>query len=170
MPKRERDAMTPNELLAAGYRLGLKMLRGMCDDLTDAEFHHQPVAGANSAAWIVGHLAVVARRTAERLGATDLPLLTEEYIAQFSQTKKPAGDQHALPGKEELLVLLDVCGAKVMDAMGTLPADALTAPSPTPSRFATNYGEAILFGSLHITMHCGQLSTIRRSLGKPPAV
>jgi hypothetical protein len=162
--------MTANELLAAGYRMGLKMLRGMCDDLTEAEFHHQPVPGANSAAWIVGHLAVVARRTAERLGATDLPVLTEEYIAQFSQTKKPAEDQHALPGKGELLALVDVCVTKVMDAMKTLPADALTQPSPAPSRFATNYGEAVLFGSMHITMHCGQLSTIRRSLGRPPAV
>ena len=162
--------MTPNELLAAGYRMGLTMLRGMCDDLTNEEFHHQPVAGANSAAWIVGHLAVVARRTAERLGATELPVLTEDYIAQFSTTKKPAEDQQTLPGKDELLSLLDVCGAKVIDAMKNLPADALTAPSPNPSRFATNYGEAILFGSLHITMHCGQLSTIRRSLGKPPAV
>jgi uncharacterized damage-inducible protein DinB len=162
--------MTPNELLAAGYRMGLRMLHGMCDDLTDAEFRHQPVPGANSAAWIVGHLAVVARRTADRLGATNLPVLTEEYVAQFSQTKKPAADQHALPGKEELLALLDVCGEKAMDAMRTLPSDALTQPSPNPSRFATNYGEAILFGSLHITMHCGQLSTIRRSLGKPPAL
>ena len=162
--------MTPNELLAAGYRMGLKMLRGMCDDLTEAEFHHQPVPGTNSAAWIVGHLAVVARRTADRLGATELPVLTEDYIAQFSTTKKPAEDQRALPGKEELLALLDVCVTKLTDALKNLPADALTQPNPAPSRFATNYGEAILFGSLHITMHCGQLSTIRRSLGRPPAV
>jgi hypothetical protein len=34
----------------------------------------------------------------------------------------------------------------------------------------TNSGEMLLFGVMHITMHCGQLSTIRRSLGKPPLV
>ena len=162
--------MTPNDLLAAGYRMGLKMVQMMCTDLTESEFHHQPVPGANSAAWIVGHLAVVARRTAERLGATDLPVLTEEYIARFSATKQLAGDQKELPGKAELLALLDVCGAKAMDAMLRMPADALTKPSPIPGPFANNYGEAILFGSLHITLHCGQLSTIRRSLGKPPGV
>jgi hypothetical protein len=162
--------MTANELLTAGYRMGLRMLRGMCEDLTETEFHHQPVPGANSAAWIVGHLAVVVRRTAERLGATDLPVLTEEYITRYSTTKKPAAEQKELGGKAELVGLLDVCAAKVMDAIGTLPADALTEPSPTRGPFANNYGEAILFGSLHITMHCGQLSTIRRSLGKPPLV
>ena len=162
--------MTPNELLAAGYRMGLRMVHMMCDDLTAEEYCHQPVPGANSAAWIVGHLAVVARRTAERLGATDLPVLTEEYIARFSTTRKPAGAQKELGSKSELLGLLDVCSAKVMDAMRMLPADTLTKPSPSAGPFATNYGEAVLFGSLHITMHCGQLSTIRRSLGKPPAV
>ena len=52
--------MTPNELLAGGYRMGRQMVRLMCDDLTESEFHHQPVPGTNSAAWIVGHLAVVA--------------------------------------------------------------------------------------------------------------
>lgn len=160
--------MTPNELLAGGYRMGYRMVRAMCDDLTEAEFHHQPVPGTNSAAWIVGHLAVTVRRTAERLGATDLPILTEEFIAQFSVTRQPAVPQAELGRKEELLALLDVSIEKLMEALRTLPADGLTGPTPGPSRFATNYGEAILFGAMHITMHCGQISTIRRSLGKPP--
>ena len=61
--------MTPTELLASGYRMGRKMVELMCEDLTEVEFPHHPVTGANSAAWIVGHLAVTARRTGERLGA-----------------------------------------------------------------------------------------------------
>jgi len=160
--------MTPNELLAGGYRMGRQMVRLMCDDLTESEFHHQPVAGTNSAAWIVGHLAVVARRTAERLGATDVPVLTEEFIAQFSVTRKPAESQAELGRKAEVLALLEVSIEKLLEALRTLPAEGLTGPTPGPSRFATSYGEALLFGAMHITMHCGQLSTIRRSLGKPP--
>ena len=54
--------------------------------------------------------------------------------------------------------------------MRTLPVEGLDGPALNPGRFATNYGEAILFGAMHFTMHCGQLSTIRRSLGKPPQV
>jgi hypothetical protein len=160
--------MTPNELLVGGYRMGRQMVRSMCDDLTEAEFHHQPVPGTNSTAWIVGHLAVTVRRTAERVGATDLPMLTEEFIGQFSVTRKPADNQGNLGRKEELLALLDVSIEKLMEALRTLPADGLTSPPPGPSRFASNYGEALLFGSMHLTMHCGQISTIRRSLGKPP--
>src|SRR6476620_8704634 len=100
--------MTPNELLVGGYRMGRELVRSMCDDLTEAEFHHQPVPGTNSAAWIVGHLAVTVRRTAERVGAIDLPVLTEEFVARFSVTKKPAGTQTDLGSKQELLALLDV--------------------------------------------------------------
>jgi hypothetical protein len=162
--------MTPTELLAGGYRMGRQMIHRMCDDLTDDEFRHQPVPGANSAAWIVGHLAVTIRRTAERLGATDLPVLTEEFIGRYSVTKKPAADQSDLDAKAELLGMLDDCIEKLMGALQTLPPASLAAPAANPTPFATNYGEAILFGALHIAMHCGQISTIRRSMGKPPMV
>ena len=37
--------MTPNDLLAGGYRMGRQMIHGFCDDLTEAEFHHQPLFG-----------------------------------------------------------------------------------------------------------------------------
>ncbi|VTR91509.1 Uncharacterized protein OS=Rhodopirellula maiorica SM1 GN=RMSM_02213 PE=4 SV=1: DinB_2 [Gemmata massiliana] len=162
--------MSPNDLLASGYRMGRQMVHTMTDDLTASEFAHQPVPGTNSAAWIVGHLAVTARRTAERLGANDLPELTEEFVGRYSVTKKAAEVQTDLDGKDDLLKLLDVCVDKLIEATRTLPVEALSNPPANPSRFATNYGEAVLFGAMHFTMHCGQLSTIRRSLGKPPAV
>jgi hypothetical protein len=160
--------MTPNELIAAGHRMGRQMLHRMVDDLTEAEFRHQPVPGANCAAWIVGHLAVVARRTAERLGATGLPELTEEFIGRVSVTKQAAGAQPDLGSKGELLALFDACTDKLIAAVGAIPTEALTNPPANPSPFVTNYGEAVLFGAMHVMLHSGQLSTIRRSLGKPP--
>ena len=162
--------MTPNELLAGGYRMGRKMVQLMCEDLAEDQFGHQPVPGANSAGWIVGHLAVVVRRTADKLGATDLPPLTEDFIGKFSMTRQPAGTQSELGSKTDLLALLDRCVEKLLAAILCLPADALDGPALGPNRFASNYGDAILFGAMHITMHCGQLSTIRRSLGMPPQV
>jgi uncharacterized damage-inducible protein DinB len=160
--------MTPSDLAAGGYRMAKLLVHRMVDDLSPAEFRRQPVPGANSAAWIVGHLAVTVRRTAERLGATDLPLLTEEFVARYSVTKKSAENQAELGTKEELLALLDASVNKLIEALPAVPANGLAGPAPNPGRFATNYGEAILFGAMHLTMHAGQISTIRRSLGKPP--
>lgn len=162
--------MTPNDLLAAGDRMAKDLLHRFADDLTPADFRHQPCPGANSAAWVIGHLAVTLRRSAERLGATDLPAVSEDLIARLATTKKPAGDQSGLGDPAALLKLFDVCIDKVMEAVKRVPADRLEAPPVAPVPFSTNAGEGMLFGGLHIAMHVGQLSTIRRSLGKPPVV
>ncbi|MBN9122270.1 MAG: DinB family protein [Planctomycetes bacterium] len=162
--------MTPNDLLAAGYRMSQQFLHRMVDDLTEEEFRHQPVPGANSAAWIVGHLGVVACRSAARLGAVGLPELAAETTARFTATKKAAGEQVALGTKAELLALFDAGTEKLIAAVRVLPAEALTNPNTSGPAFAANLGEAVLFGTIHIGMHSGQLSTIRRSLGKPPAI
>ncbi len=162
--------MSPNDALASGYRMGQLLVHRMIDDLTDDEFRYQPVPGANSAAWIVGHLGVTARRTADRLGATGLPELTEEFVAQFSATKKPAGEQPDLGTKAELVTLFDTSVEKLIPAILALPPEALTNPPPAPGPFAATYGEAVLFGALHVAVHSGQISTIRRALGKPPVV
>ena len=161
--------MSPNDLFVAGYRIGRDLLHRMVDDLREEEFRHQPVSGANSAAWIIGHLALTARRTAERLGATGLPEVSEEFAARFNTTKKPAEAQKELGTKAELLALFDASVEKLIEAVGAVATDALDRPQ-TATPFATNSGETILFGAMHVTMHCGQLSTIRRSLGKPPVV
>jgi hypothetical protein len=162
--------MTPNDVIAGGYRMTRALVHRMTDDLAPAEFFHQPVPGANSAAWVIGHLALTLRRTAERLGATDLPAAPPDLADRFGQTKKPAGDQAGLGDPAELLKLFDACLDKVIERVKAVPAEALAGPSPHPSPIATNYAEALLFGGLHVAMHTGQLSTLRRSLGKPPVV
>ena len=43
--------MTPNDLLAGGYRMAKGLLHRFTDDLTPDEFRYQPVPGANSAGW-----------------------------------------------------------------------------------------------------------------------
>ena len=126
--------------------------------------------GANSAAWIVGHLAVSLRRTAERLGATGVPAVAPEVVDRFTQTKKPAEAQADLGNPADLVKLFDACLASVIAAAKAVPAGTLAGPSTSPSPIAQNFAEGLLFGSLHVAMHSGQLSTIRRSLGKPPVV
>jgi len=168
--EQHEDTMNPNELLTGGYRMACRLVHMMCDDLTAEEFRHQPVPGANSAAWVVGHLAITARRFADRLGAADLPALTDEFLGRFNTTKKAAEEQPDLGDKAELLALFDLCMEKLSTALAALPVEMLNNPPPSITVKPANLGEALLFGSMHVAMHCGQISTIRRSLGKPPAV
>jgi hypothetical protein len=160
--------MTPNDVIAGGYRMAKALVHRMTDDLAPAEFFHQPVPGANSAAWVVGHLALTLRRTAERLGATDLPAVPADLADRFAATKKPAVEQSGLGDPAELMRLFDTCLDRVIERVKAVLADELAGASPYP--IAANYAEALLFGSLHVAMHSGQLSTLRRSLSKPPVV
>jgi hypothetical protein len=162
--------MTPNDLHAAGYRAAKGLVHRMIDDLTPEDYRHQPVPGANSALWVIGHLAVILRRSAERLGATDLPAVDPAMAARFMPTKQLAGTQNELGDPAEWVRLFDICVDKVAEVVKAVPAANLDAPPLFPVPFATNQGEATLFGALHVAMHVGQLSTIRRSLGKPPVV
>lgn len=162
--------MTPNDLIASGYRSAKLLLHRMIDDLSPADFAHQPVPGANSAAWVIGHLALSLRKTAERLGVTDLPAVDPALADRLATTKKPAEDQSGLGDPAGLVRLFDACIDRIIAAIPGLTAEQLAGPPTFPSPFASNFAEGLLFGAMHVVMHCGQLSTVRRGLGKPPVV
>lgn len=162
--------MTPNDVLAAAYRMSAQLFHRLVDDLTPEEFNLQPVPGANCAAWVVGHLALALRNSARRMGARNLPDIPEEVAAKLKATRQPAGEQCGYGDSKRLLAVFDACLERLIAAIRELPPEALTAPSDIAVPFPTNRAEAILFGAIHIATHTGQLSTIRRSLGKPPIV
>jgi DinB superfamily len=162
--------MTPNDVLAASYRMSGAFLHRMVDDLTPEEFQRQPVPGANCAAWVVGHLALVLRNTLRRMGATDLPEIPDEVESTLRTTKLPAGEQTGYGDPKALLAVFDACLDRFAAAVQALPESVLTGPSDIAAPFAKNRAEAIAFGAIHIAMHTGQLSTLRRSLGKPPLI
>jgi hypothetical protein len=162
--------MTPNDLLANAYSTGQKLLHVMIDDLTPDEFGRQPVAGANCAAWIVGHLAVTLRNGLRRMNYPDVPDLPAGLEDKFKSTRQVAGDQCGLGDPQVLVALFDACIERFVELVRGLPADVLAGEPDFRGPFATNRAEAIQFGALHIAMHAGQLSTVRRSLGKPPVL
>ncbi|HEX4590880.1 MAG TPA: DinB family protein [Gemmataceae bacterium] len=160
--------MTPNDTIAAGYRMAAQLLRRMTSDLTPDEFLHQPLPGTNCAAWIVGHLALTMHGTLKRLGVADPPAFPDGLAEKLKITGPPAGKQGDYGDPKELLRLFDACVERLMQAVRTVPTEVLTAPADGRPPFANTRGEAMLFGSMHLVLHCGQLSTNRRSLGKPP--
>ena len=162
--------MIANDLLANAYTTAQKLLHVMIDDLTPEEFTRQPVPGANCAAWVVGHLALTIRHNLRRMGAADVPDLPPGLEDKFKATKQAAGVQTGFGDPKALVAAFDTCLERFVQVIRELPAEALAGPPDFRGPFATNRAEAIQFGALHVTMHAGQLSTVRRSLGKPPVL
>lgn len=160
--------MTPNDLLACNYRSARQLLHRMMDDLTPKEFDHQPVSGANSAAWIVGHLTVTNWRMIRAIGALPVPDLDPAFVERFSKTGQAAGAQRDLGTPTELVQMFDTSIDQILQMLSLIPLEVLAAPSQLQGPPAENLADAIQFRALHIVLHAGQISLIRRSLGKPP--
>lgn len=160
---------TPQEAIALGLRSSQAMFHRFLDDLRPEEFQHRTCLGTNNAAWIVGHLTSVDRTQLERLGVPDLPSLPEGFKERFATTRAAAtGTQADFGPPAELIRLFDLHRNLLIANVHRIPAAELAAPPQSPSPFYTDRGESLLFLGLHTAMHLGQLTIIRRSLGRPP--
>ena len=161
--------MTTNQLLATGLRVSGGMIEGMAGELSAAELLHRPCGGANCAAWIVGHMILVDRSMMKRLGVdeSDLPPLADDFTTRFGR------DEHA-PKRDDYgdtsSLVADFRRGRALFAQKVESADAarLDAALENPSPRFKTVGEMANFAATHSGLHAGHLSTIRRSLGRPP--
>jgi len=160
---------SPQEAIAYSLRSSKTMFHRYLDDLKPEEFQHRPCLGANNASWIVGHLTCVDRAQLERLEAKPLPELPEGFKERFATTRAAATGTVADFGDPgDLLRYFDEHRDLFIKTIEHLPATVLNSPPPFDSPLFADRGESLLFVGLHTTMHLGQLSIIRRSLGRPP--
>ena len=157
------------EALAHSLANSKMMLKRFTDDLKPDEYLHRPSPKANCVAWLIGHLALADRSTAQALGAKDLPELPAGFDKKFSRDQgcpeaTEFGDVSILwPVFEKHRDLLI---ATVMRAT----QEQLDQPTKKVLPMFKNAGEFANFMSLHTAMHAGQITMIRRSLGRPPIV
>ena len=161
---------TPNDVIVHSLTATRQMLLGFVEDLTPQEYLHRPAPKVNCAAWLLGHLTPTDRRIMSTcLDATDLPPLPDGFDKRFSRDEGgPQADEFG-----------DVTGLAPLFASHrdllietVRSADPTTLDQPFPTRhprFKT-VGEAVSFMSVHTAMHAGQISVIRRSLGRPPLI
>jgi hypothetical protein len=159
---------TANDLIAYTLAATQQMLTNFCQDLTPQEYLHRPCTGGNAAAWLVGHLILTERHLLTRAGVTDLPPLPDGFEKRFS--REPEAPKASDFGDVSILLPLFTQHRQLLiDAVRKLPSEILDKPLDKPHpRFKTT-GELLSFlGGPHVAMHAGQITIIRRSLGRPP--
>ncbi|HSI36409.1 MAG TPA: DinB family protein [Tepidisphaeraceae bacterium] len=163
---------TAHDVLVSALGTGKAVLHRFADDLTPAELLHRVVPAGNCAAWIIGHLIMTERSGLTRLGvpADKQPALPEGFEARFArdETAPKLAEYGDVAG---LLPLFDVHRDLLIEAVRGLPAERLDEALPKPHPMFGNVYQLVTFlGVTHLSMHAGQITVIRRSLGRAPIV
>jgi hypothetical protein len=159
--------MTTNDIIVHSLTVSHIVLQRYTADLTPAEYLHRPTPKANCAAWVIGHLTLSERGALKALDAA-LPELPDGYEHRFSQAE-------GCPQAEEfgdvtgLMALFNEHRTRLIGAVKRATGEQLAKPleKPRPPIFTTA-GDLANFMAVHSAMHAGQLTMIRRSLGRPP--
>ena len=161
--------MTNNECVAFALSSSQALLKFYVKDFSPADYVRRPIPQSNCAAWIIGHLTLTDRRALERTHATDLPQLPDDFQTRFGQGE---GAPHAADfGDTSILVpLFDAYRNRLIGRARQLSAEELNQPIGFQHPRFKTVGEMLIFMGVHTSMHSGQITTIRRSLGRPPLI
>lgn len=141
----------------------------LAEGITDEQLTHRPQAGANHAAWILGHLAYADNGFYTKLSG-NASVLPDNFDSLFGMGTEPTDDAGVYPSKSELLATLEKSHATITDWFRNLSDEQLAAPLPEGfERFGPNHAALAATLAWHEGIHAGQLIEVRRSLGLPRA-
>ena len=161
----------PPQLLTL-YAFTLAMCERLMGDIPQEEMEHQPTAGVNPPAWILGHLVIC---TDYALNIMGQPMRQpKEWHGEFGPGSHPLPQKHSYPTRDELLTALRTGHAEVVAALASVDPKRLTAPNPLaqfPFLIETLPTAGDLLAhilSTHEAAHLGHLSNWRRQTGRKP--
>jgi hypothetical protein len=160
-----------NDAIVHSLTTAQKLLNRYCEDLKPEEYLHRPCSGGNATAWLIGHIVMTERSALARAGVTDLPPLPEGFEKRFSRDEA-APKASDFGDVTILLPLFNRHRDLLIEAVREMSPAALEKPLDKPHPlYGSRTWEAINFAAgAHVAMHAGQITIIRRSLGKPPIV
>ena len=161
---------TANEPIVYSLQFSGGAVRMFTEDLSPHEMLHRTAPKANCAAWLIGHLTLTDRSILKRLGVTDLPPLPDEgYEKRFSRDEG-CPQAEAFGDVSTLLATFDAHRDRLVAHASSLTPEQLDQPLDKPHLRFKTVGELLSFISLHTCIHAGQITMIRRSLGRPPVI
>jgi hypothetical protein len=144
----------------------LTLAEPILDGLDDSHRTIEPIAGAKTAGWLVGHLAVsgdFARRLCGRSS-----LCPESWHTSFNPGSMPQTDETAYPLMQALKDTFFIVYRDLCEISSQVPGDLLAEPNPfTPARdHFTTAGDFLGYlMSAHLAYHLGQLVGWRAAAG-----
>ena len=162
--------MNAKDVLRSSFGRSQMVTTMLIADLSDADIMQRPATGANHIAWQLGHLASSLNYFGDAIKPESMPPLPEGFADQHSKETASNDDPAAFLKKDEYVRLLDQQRAAMLSLLDTLQDDDLVAGAPEDMRnFAPQVVDMVGLAAEHEMMHSGQISVLRRKLGKPVA-
>ena len=160
--------MTPIELMAdAAVRSG-ELVKMTLADFSEADMLVRPCAGANHAAWQLGHLCHSETMMMASIKAGAMPELPAGFADRFNKNTAGKDDSSAFLPKAKLLEVFLKTRQASAAIIRTLTQQDLDRPGPERMQaIVPTVGHLVLLLPSHTAMHLGQMQAIRRKLGKP---
>jgi hypothetical protein len=155
-----------NDTIAHALSSSQMLLQRYTEDFTPEEYLKRVTPDSNCAAWIIGHLTLTDRRALGALGATDLPALPQGYEQRFGRTEN-APQASDFGDVKILMPLFHQHRQRLIETVHRATAEQLEKPVQTPRPMFKTAGEMAHFMALHAATHAGQITMIRRALGRP---
>lgn len=164
--------MTRDRLFVAEERIRFARtyLRQFIDDLNKADWFWTPPEFTTHIAWQVAHLAasqygLCLFRLRGRTEA-DEALIPQAFWDNFKVGSKPVAGAENNPPIETILSVFDNVYAQVLTELATKTDDEVNVPLSQPHpAFSTVIG-AIEYSPMHEMIHVGQITLLRRLMGK----
>ena len=162
--------MTPNDAIAHSLSVSSTLLHRYVADLTPEEYLHRPTDKSNCTAWLIGHLILSERSALKALAVSELPALpASDFEKRFSRDEGcPQASEFG--DVANLMPLFDKHRSLLIDSVKRASPAQLDKPLETPRPIFKTVGEMLNFMAVHTSLHAGQITIIRRSLGRPPIV
>lgn len=143
---------------------------GMLTDLQDAALTQPTTNGGNHALWILTHLAYSESMLFDCF-ILGKPNRFEAWNAVVGINSVPSLTQEDYPTMQEGLQMLESVRADVLAYLNSIDEDTLNNKSHAPEEFEDSFGtigKCFTAMIMHVSIHTGQLTVIRRSLGRSP--
>jgi DinB family protein len=162
--------MKTTDFIRTSLEISRGSVLGLITDLKDEPLAQPTVNGGNHALWILGHLVYSECSIMHGivLGKDSCPL--DAWGPLFGHGSEPKLDAAIYPFLEELLEAWNEVRAFTLSTLDSFTDDDLDKPAPgCPEEWKSWFGtigQTFTTQIIHPTMHYGQLTDIRRALGR----
>jgi hypothetical protein len=161
--------MTGTQVLQATLRQTQFVFNRLLEDLSDDDLLVRPAPSANHLAWQLGHLIVSeSRLIAGEIAAPNSPQLPPGFADNHSKEAAAKTGRDGFCTKGDYVTLFNEFRAATIAEVGKLSDADLK--QPTKGQMAQMFPtlcDVIMLVSNHTLLHGGQITTVRRLLGKP---